>query len=89
MSVKQVLEKFHRSDNLLIVGDLNLPGVDLEAFHSSNALCQDLCDTMLDFSLLQYNSKPSRNVNGNILDLILCNKVDSVVNIDHIYWVVK
>jgi hypothetical protein len=67
--------------DILLLGDLNLPGVNWESCYSENVLYQHICDILDNHNLIKYNKNPSRPYNENILDVIMSNNPSYVNNI--------
>jgi hypothetical protein len=79
-------------NNILLLGDLNMPEVNWDAMSSDNATYNQMCKTLDKFNLSQLNYNPSRHSCANILDVILSNKplcisdvkcTVSIINSDH------
>ena len=56
-------------DNLILMGDLNLPDVNWESLSGSTAFSSRLCEIIFDLNLTQLISQPTHTA-GNILDVV-------------------
>ncbi len=67
---------------ITLVGDFNLPSVQWEfAACDENGVDDVLIDCFLYNNFTQFVSFPTHTTSGNILDLILCNDVSSILNV--------
>ena len=60
------------SEDLILLGDFNLPNMDLDTMTGSIPQFTDFCDFLLELNLEQLVTTPT-NIAGNILDVILMN----------------
>ncbi len=67
-------------DNIVFIGDFNLPGIDWEQGQAKDARGRLLVSTAVEEGLEQLISFPT-HVKGNILDLLLTNCPDKVLDV--------
>ena len=77
-------------NNMILIGDLNLPHVQWDNFHSNIDVEQSFLDTFSNFGLEQLVNS-STHVKGNLLDLLLTNKpqILSDISVSNDYLVCK
>ena len=75
-----VIRKRRQVQELILVGDLNLPSVDWDEGLSSNATEQLFVNTFNDLSLQQLIREPT-HIKGNTLDLVLSDKPNNITNL--------
>ena len=66
---------------IIVAGDLNMPGIDWANFSSSKHVDQLFLDSFSNFGLEQLVSCPT-HIRGNILDLVLTDKLQFVSNLE-------
>ncbi|MCP4459074.1 MAG: hypothetical protein GY816_13780, partial [Cytophagales bacterium] len=64
----------------VLVGDLNLPGIDWDRVLSLNPVEQLFLDTLSDMSLCQVINEPT-HIKGNVLDLICSDRPEHISEI--------
>ena len=67
------------NDKVLIIGDLNLH-VDWETYNSSIASHFKIASAFLDKGFVQYQQHPTYQKSGRILDITLCNAMNTVIS---------
>ena len=68
-------------ENVLILGDFNLPDIDWDLLNGGTRFSSDFCDSTVDLNVRQLVTSSTHKA-GNILDLILTNSdnfIDDVV----------
>ena len=78
--IKQYINSIRRRrgvQQLILIGDFNLPSVDWDQGLSPNTTEQLFVDTFNDLSLEQLINVPT-HIKGNILDLVLSDKSDNI-----------
>lgn len=60
------------SDELIILGDFNFPGIDWDTLSGYSPVSNQFCDLVFQTSLSQLINTPT-HIHGNILDLLLTN----------------
>jgi hypothetical protein len=68
---------------IMVIGDLNFPEMNWEYGYpqARSGLCYDVASTLNDYGLIQLNDNPSREVNNNILDVILLNEPENLIEL--------
>lgn len=79
-SLTDWMSTFICDNNVLILGDFNLPDVNWSCLNGSTPNSTVLCDFMFNFNLMQLITDPT-HIKGNTLDLIITNSPDIVSNI--------
>ena len=67
-------------ENIVLVGDFNLPDVDWSTLSASTDFSNQFCDLVFQHNLLQLVNNPT-HVCGNILDLVLTNSDDIITSL--------
>ena len=68
------------SEDLLILGDFNLPDIDWDILTGHSLVSNQFCDLVFHTNLCQLISTPT-HIRGNILDLLLTNLDDRISNL--------
>jgi hypothetical protein len=59
--------------NILLIGDLNMPGINWDTNTSSVYTESNMCNMFDQYNLAQLNHNPSRECNSNVLDVVVAN----------------
>ena len=68
------------SNEMLLIGDINMPDTDWEALSSTNNVEQQLVNTFSDLGLTQLIDEPT-HIHGNTLDYVLTSNPSNISNI--------
>ena len=66
------LTSLDSTKNLILLGDLNLPGIDWDIYSGSSSLADDLAEFAFNHNLVQHISGFTHSA-GNTLDIVLSN----------------
>ena len=68
----EYLNSLRHTENLIILGDLNLPDVNWDSFSGMSFISSSLCEEFFNLNFSQLVTEPTHN-KGNLLDVILTN----------------
>ena len=68
----EYLNSLRHTENLIILGDLNLPDVNWDSFSGMSFISSSLCEEFFNLNFCQLVTEPTHN-RGNLLDVILTN----------------
>ena len=72
-SLLNYLQSLNSLSNIIIIGDLNLPDANWDAYTGESSFTQYFCEKAFNLNLMQLVNKPTHR-RGNILDIILTNQ---------------
>ena len=68
----EYLNSLRHTENLIILGDLNLPDVNWDSFSGMSFISSSLCEEIFNLNFCQLVTEPTHN-RSNLLDVILTN----------------
>lgn len=71
------------SQNIQVLGDFNLPGIDWDCCYSSNPQESLFIEAIMDLELMQLVEQPTHKC-GKILDLVLSNRLDISASVEDV-----
>ena len=71
-SLVSYLNSLHGTENIILLGDMNLPDIDWNTYSGHSSIADDFADLAYDLNLTQYVTGHTHHA-GNTLDIALSN----------------